>query len=151
ASVFPHSAPAQNYPDTHCTRGTTMFSCSRARRHPFRWLLPALLVALLLLGLAPAHAEQERVTTANYKQALKYSSNYLRQFGYDTAVVPTWIGKTDSFWYSFRTSQGTNYYRVDPKQGTKRPLFDRVKLATHLSELTQKPADPTQLPLTRVS
>src|SRR5262249_45573495 len=112
---------------------------------------PLFSVAVLFMHVPLARADAERVTTANYKQAFQYSNAYLRQFTYDMAVTPHWIGKSDSFWYSFRTSKGINYYRVNPKLATKEPLFDRVKLGTLLSELIQKPLEPTNLPLTRVS
>src|SRR5262249_38796050 len=98
-----------------------------------------------------ADPEPDRITHANYKQAYHYSPDFLRQFIYSMSVTPNWIGKTDAFWYSYRTSRGTDFWRVDPKTATKTPLFDRVKLATQLSELTQKPIDPVQLPLTRTS
>src|SRR2546426_71563 len=91
-----------------------------------------LLVTVLLLALGPAQA-QEKVTKANYKQAFKYSPTYLRQLTYDTSVIPNWIGKSDSFWYAFRTSKGTNYYRVDPKTASKKALFDKDKVAAQLS------------------
>lgn len=106
------------------------------------------LIAGPFAGLSRA---EQPLAVANYKQALKFNDAYLRQFTYDQAVTPNWIGKTETFWYSFRTSKGTNYYRVDPKQGKKEPLFDRVKLGSQLAELTQKPLDPTMLTLTRAS
>jgi dipeptidyl aminopeptidase/acylaminoacyl peptidase len=108
-------------------------------------------VALLIPALPLTAAESERVTHANYKQAFHYSSPFLRQFIYDTAVTPNWIGKTDSFWYAYRTSKGKTWWRVDPHQATKVPLFDHVKLATLLSEAVKKPLDAAQLPLVRVS
>jgi dipeptidyl aminopeptidase/acylaminoacyl peptidase len=110
-----------------------------------------MLLMVAFLGVSAAHADPERVTGANYKQAFKYSNTYLRQFVYDSSVKPNWIGKTDSFWYQYRTSNGTNYYRVNPRQATKEPLFDRVKLATLLSETIQKPLDPATLPLARMT
>src|SRR5262245_44427440 len=116
-----------------------------------RLLRPAVLGLVVVLLLPPARADQDRATRANYKLANQYSKAYVRQFVYDTAVTPHWIGKTDSFWYSFRTSQGTNYYRVNPKLKTKEPLFDRTKLGTLLSEVTHKPLDPSALPLTSLS
>ena len=88
-----------------------------------------LLFAAFFIVLTPAWAEPQPVTTANYKQAAKYSREYLRQFIYDTSVTPNWIGKTDVFWYSYRTSKGTNWWKVDPKQAAKTPLFDHVKMA----------------------
>lgn len=118
---------------------------------------PLVLFSLALtLGTYPARRgvaadERERVSTPNYQQAAQYSSQYVRQFLYDTQVTPHWIGKTDQFWYSFRTSQGTNYYRVNPRLKTKEPLFDRGKLGAALSEMVQKPLDPAQLPLERTA
>jgi dipeptidyl aminopeptidase/acylaminoacyl peptidase len=96
-------------------------------------------------------ADPQRVTGANYKQAYKYSNEFLRQFVYSTSVTPNWIGKTDAFWYEYRTSKGKQWYRVNPSAATKEPLFDRVKLAAQLSEQVKKPLDALQLPLTRVT
>ena len=95
---------------------------------------------------APPRAEQP-----NYEQAMKYSSEYLRQFVYDTQVAPHWVGKTDVFWYSYRTSAGRHWYRVTPKLALKEPLFDCSKLGAQLSEIVQKPLDCDQLPLMRES
>jgi dipeptidyl-peptidase 4 len=110
--------------------------------------VPGLLILSASSGGSTA-AEPERVTRANYKQAFHYSNTFLRQFVYDTSVTPHWIGRTDAFWYSYRTSKGTGYWRVDPRQAMKAPLFDHAKLGTLLSEATQKPLDAAQLPLTR--
>src|SRR5262245_59748767 len=123
----------------------------RNHRHWPRIFQSACVVALAMLGLAAVEDERQPVTTPNYRQAAQYSTQYLRQFMYDTSVSPHWIGKTDSFWYSYRTSAGTNWYRVHAKFGTKEPLFDRVKLAALLTEASQKPIDPAQLPLQRIS
>ena len=113
-------------------------------------LLAAALLVIVLAG-GPALAQLEPVHGANYPLAAKFSNSSLRQFVYDTAVTPYWIGKTDSFWYSFRTSAGTNYYRVNPKANSREPLFDQAKLAASLSELVQKPLESMQLPITRGS
>src|SRR6516225_953073 len=120
-------------------------------RVPFRGGMALALLLAIAASIRAADPEQDRLTHANYKQAFHYSSDFLRQFVYSTSVAPQWIGKTDGFWYSYRTSRGTDYWRVDPKSATKTPLFDRAKLATQLAELTQKPIDPVQLPLTRES
>jgi len=109
---------------------------------PICWLLP------IPTG---AGAELKPVTQANYKQAFHFSDSFLQQFVYDAALTPHWIGKTDSFWYSYRTSKGTNYWRVDPARRLKAPLFDQAKLAALLSETIHKPMDATQLPLARVT
>src|SRR5207249_9006825 len=48
-------------------------------------------------------------------------------------------------------SQGKQWYKVQPSQAKKEPLFDRVKLAAQLSEAVRKPLDPIFLPVTRGS
>jgi dipeptidyl aminopeptidase/acylaminoacyl peptidase len=88
---------------------------------------------------------------ANFKQAYKYSPEFLKKFSYSTSVTPNWIGKTDTFWYEYRTSKGHNFYRVNPQQATREPLFDNAKLAAQLSEMTRKPLDPSLLPVANVS
>jgi dipeptidyl aminopeptidase/acylaminoacyl peptidase len=120
----------------------------RPQNRPRRLL--AALLAVLVLQAVPYLGANERVTGANFKQAHKYSPEFLRPFVYSTAVVPNWIGKTDVFWYEYRTSRGKHFVRVNPQQGTRTPLFDRVKLATQLSEMMKKPLEPSLLPLTRV-
>jgi dipeptidyl aminopeptidase/acylaminoacyl peptidase len=120
--------------------------------------LLSLLVLLVLAGWSLPQAESQQQPTepqpvkgANFKQAYKYSNEFLRQFVYSTAVTPNWIGKTDSFWYQYTTSKGRQWYRVNPRDAVKEPLFDRVKLGAQLSEQVRKPLDPLQLPLSTVS
>jgi dipeptidyl-peptidase 4 len=115
-----------------------------------RRLLAVALFMLLAAGRS-ALADSEPVHGANYPLAAKFSNTNLRQFVYDTSVTPNWIGKTDSFWYSFRTSAGVNYYRVNPKTNSREPLFDQAKLAALLSEMVQKPLEATMLPITRAT
>jgi len=98
-----------------------------------------------------ALAQNLQVTEPNYKQAYKFDRSYLNQFSYSTSVTPKWIGKTDRFWYSFRTSKGKNWFVVDPTKKTKDPLFDHVILVMKLSELSRKPVDANKLPLDRES
>ncbi len=123
-----------------------------------KWLALSLLLgsAPFFATLATAAVAQEpstdlpRVVTPNFRQAEQYSSAYLRQFVYSTSVTPNWIDKTDEFWYSYKTSEGTRYWRVHPEKGTRLPLFDPVKLAAQLSQLTRQPVEPGQLNLTRL-
>ena len=96
----------------------------------------------LLLG-------QQDDQQANFAQAEHYSSSYLRQRTYSTSVQPNWIGKTDRFWYSYRTAAGTRYSIVDPIASTKHPLFDHERLAGQLSVELRKPIDALTLSLRR--
>ncbi len=121
--------------------------------------LPRLALSLLvtaILAFGPVAQAQPpvpmtRVSGANYKQANKYSEAFLKQFTYSTSLEPHWIGKSDSFWYEYRTSQGKQWYKVQPSQTKKEPLFDRATLAGQLSVEVRKPLDPLQLPLVRGS
>jgi dipeptidyl-peptidase 4 len=113
-----------------------------------------LLLSVLLTVASPTRVglaeEPQRVVTPNFRMAEQYSSNYLRQFVYSTSVTPNFIDKTDEFWYSYKTSEGTKYWRVNPDKGTRLPLFDHIKLAAQLSQLTRQPVEPGQLSLTRL-
>jgi dipeptidyl aminopeptidase/acylaminoacyl peptidase len=111
--------------------------------------LQGLALLLFVSALATARAEIQSPPRVNYKQARKFSAANLRPLTYDTAVLPNWIGNTDTFWYSFRTSKGTNYWRVDAAAGTRSELFDKEKLASQLAELSRKPIDSLSLPITR--
>ena len=112
-------------------------------------LLQGLAVASLFAALASAHGDVKDAPRTNYKQAAKYSARNLRPLSYDDSVFPNWIGKTDVFWYSFRSAHGTMYWRVDPAKKTKTPLFDREKLASQLGEIGRKPVDAAVLPIRR--
>ncbi|MGE4633124.1 MAG: hypothetical protein AAEJ47_08805, partial [Planctomycetota bacterium] len=93
---------------------------------------------------------KEIVVKPNFRQAQQYSPEYLRQRTYSSSVQPNWIGKTDQFWYSYRTSNGTDYYLVDPDARTRKPLFDHVQLAAALSQELRKPLEVHNLSLERV-
>lgn len=114
-----------------------------------RWFF-ALAALCFITGLS-AQEPLPKQTGANWNQASRFSSEFVRQFTYDNSVFPQWIGKTDNFWYQFRDSKGTHYWKVDPKAKLKVPLFDHAKLAWAISQDTQKPIDVQSLSLTRVT
>jgi dipeptidyl-peptidase 4 len=108
--------------------------------------------SIVMVGAQDSASAQQPANTPspNYQAADRFAPANLRPFLYDTAINPHWIGKTDHFWYSFRTSEGTNYYRVNPRNATKELLFDRDKLANQLSSMVQKPLEPALLPIERL-
>jgi dipeptidyl aminopeptidase/acylaminoacyl peptidase len=112
-------------------------------------LLALILAGSLMYGLVAG--AQTPPPSANWKQAHKYSDAFLKQATYSLSVEPQWLGKTDVFWYEYRTSKGKEWHKVTPDKAKKEPLFDRVKLAAQLSEEVRKPLDPLQLPVTRGS
>jgi dienelactone hydrolase len=125
-----------------------MSSISLAR--PLR-ILQGLAILSLVIALAPARGDVSPASRANYRQAEKYSKKKVDSITYSLSVTPNWIGKTDVFWYSYRTSKGTAFWRVDPAKKSKTELFNREKLAAQLAELSRKPAEANDLPLTRTS
>ena len=113
---------------------------------------PTPFLALVLFAAAPAFAaETEKVTGANYPLAAKFNSAFIYQHVQEATVVPTFIGKTDQFWYGVRTPNGTKYWRIDPTRKLREALFDAAKLAAQLSEAVQKPIDTDTLALSRVT
>lgn len=108
-------------------------------------ILLSVFVAICLSAMVPA--QQAAGTRPNFAQAERFSPGYLRQRTYSSSVDPKWIGETEQFWYSYRTAAGTVYYFVDPEAGTKRPLFDHVKIASQLSVEVKRPLDANNLSL----
>jgi dipeptidyl-peptidase-4 len=122
-----------------------------ARSSRTYWVSFAAPVFVVFAGFAELQAQQTpRTPSPNYQAADRFAPANLRPFLYDTAVNPHWIGKTDLFWYSYRTSDGTHYFKVNPRLGTKERLFDRDKLGNLLSSMVQKPLEPALLPIERL-
>jgi len=111
----------------------------------------ALAAMALLTVSAPARAQESRepqkVSRANYEQASRFSAKRMRQMVFSTRIRPNWFASSDKFWYSWRTSAGTNYYIVDPASGRKELIWDMEQLARQISEITRDPYDAQHLPL----
>ncbi|MBQ8022628.1 MAG: hypothetical protein IJ255_08100 [Bacteroidales bacterium] len=84
----------------------------------------------------------------NYELAERFSAKKVNQMVFSTQMTPNWFRDSDRFWYSWKTSDGTRYYVVDPAAGTKTEVFDMEKLAMQISEITRDPFDAQHLPLT---
>ena len=65
---------------------------------------------------------------------------------HSTSVSPHWLKKGNRFWYAYKTSEGSNYYLVDADKKSKKALFDNVKMAKWLTEITKDPYDAKHLP-----
>lgn len=108
-----------------------------------------LLVVLLLAGVA-GWSQQKAVTTANYELAARFSPKKVGKMVFSTSVAPKWFKNSDKFWYSYQTTQGTSYFVTDPATGTKKELFDNVKLAAQLTEIVKDPFDAQNIPITNL-
>ena len=82
----------------------------------------------------------------NYRQAAKYSPKNLAKMVHSTSVSPHWLKKGNRFWYSYKTSEGSNHYLVDVDKKSKKQLFDNVKMAKWLTQITKDPYDAQHLP-----
>lgn len=88
----------------------------------------------------------QETPTPNYRQAAKYSPKNLAKMVHSTSVSPHWLKKGNRFWYSYKTSEGSTYYLVDVDKKSKKQLFDNVKMAKWLTEITKDPYDAKHLP-----
>ncbi len=82
----------------------------------------------------------------DYRAAAKYSPKNLAKMVHSTSVRPHWLKKGNRFWYQYKTSEGSNYYLVDADKKSKKTLFDNVKMAKWLTEITKDPYDAKHLP-----
>jgi dipeptidyl aminopeptidase/acylaminoacyl peptidase len=89
---------------------------------------------------------QENTPEPNYRLAARYSGDQIGKMVHSTTVFPNWLKNGDRFWYQYKTSEGANYYIVDPVRRTKTKLFDPAKMAKWLTEITKDPYDAKHLP-----
>lgn len=101
-------------------------------------------LSALLLSFAGLHA-QTPVTKANYQLASRFSPRKLDKIVFSTSVDPHWLKKSERFWYTYETSNGKNWYIVDPVRGEKKLLFDNAKMASQLTAIVRDPMDAQHL------
>lgn len=99
------------------------------------------------VGTAAAAPAGKHVSTPNYALAERFTAKKVRNMVFSTRVTPEWFPSGEKFWYSWKTSEGTNYYIVDPKTGKKDEVFDLDKLAMELTEKVRDPFDARHIPL----
>ncbi len=84
---------------------------------------------------------------ADFKAAEKFrADNLIPKYG-DLAVNANWIGESDIFWYSFKTSSGKKYYYVNAATKSKQLMFGSKYMASELNRLTHHPYNDLDLPL----
>ncbi|MHB0754020.1 S9 family peptidase [Polaribacter sp. M15] len=104
------------------------------------------LLTLFFLGSFLTIKAQE-TPQPNYRQAARFSPTKMAKMVHSTAVRPNWLQKGNRFWYQYKTStEGAKYFIVDADKKTKKPLFDNVKMAKWLSEITKDPYEAKHLP-----
>lgn len=90
---------------------------------------------------------QEKVYPGNYELAARFSPEKIRKMVFSTSVSPHWLKKSDRFWYEYETSDGKNWYLVDPVRKSKTTLFDKDKLAMEITKIMKDPVDGQHLKL----
>jgi len=101
-------------------------------------------IVFLMLTTLYSFSQNERVE--NYNIAAKFSPKNLAKLVHSTSVEPHWLKNGDKFWYQYKTTDGSNYYLVDPYKKTKKKLFNNDKMAAWLTEITRDPYDAKHLP-----
>jgi dipeptidyl-peptidase-4 len=107
-------------------------------------------------GISESHTETMAETAAppslspNYSLEARFLPDVMSKLVFDLAVTPHWFSLSDRFWYSYKTTEGTKYYVVDPVKKTKTLLWDNAKVAAALSALTDFPYDAQNLPVKRL-
>ena len=100
---------------------------------------------LLLFFINPVFSQK-----ANFQLAEKFAPGKIKKMAGSTSVRPHWLHKSNKFWYSYKTSDGTNFYLVDPEKKQKRLLFDNLYMATELIKLLEKPFNEKNLPIKNI-
>lgn len=106
-----------------------------------------LILLFLVIPVLNLVAQTTPITKANYQLAERFSPEKMKKLVFSTSVSPNWLLNGDRFWYSYKTSDGTNFYIVDLVKKTKKPLFDNHKMARMLTLITKDPYDWQHLPV----
>lgn len=103
------------------------------------------IICALMLSFISLTAQE--TPTPNYDLASRFSPNKIAKMVHSTSVRPNWLQKGNRFWYQYKTStEGSKYYLVDADKKTRKPLFDNIKMAKWLSEITKDPYEAKHLP-----
>ena len=100
---------------------------------------------LFLLLLLPFFAMSQQ--KANYFLAARFSPKKLDKMIFSLSIDPHWLKLSNKFWYTYETSEGKQWYIVDPVKNEKKTMFNRDKLAAELTKIIKDPFDGQHLPI----
>ena len=110
-----------------------------------------LLILFLWTSSSMAQVQGHHPTSKpNYDLATKFAPYKIEGMLYSTSVNPQWIEGTENFWYEWKTSDGSTFYLVDSKAGTKKTIFDNDRIAAELTRITKDPWDGQHLPIRQI-
>ena len=99
-----------------------------------------------VLLFANLNGQNTPIANADYRMAEQFSPTKIKRMVFSTSVRPNWMRTGDKFWYSYKTSQGTDYYIVNLSSRSKKLMFDNDKMAAMLTLITKDPYDGQHLP-----
>lgn len=103
---------------------------------------------LLALSLLPAmQIAAQDVTLPEYDHARAWTPDKNEQMMFSYSIHPNYVKGSSRFWYAFKTSQGENWYMVDPAARSKQKLFDAAELAAQVSAQSAGNYTADQLPI----
>ena len=106
---------------------------------------------MLVLGLFIGEAAgQEPHTKGNYELAARFSPEKLKKMIFSISVDAHWLKRSDRFWYEYETTEGKNWYIVNPATKSKTSLFDKDKLAAEITKVVKDPFDGQHLDITNL-
>lgn len=111
------------------------------------------ILILILIGFCAVITYADELTPvkkANYKLAARFSPPRMKKMVFDTYVDAHWLKHSQRFWYSFETTDGKIFMLVDPEKKTKSPVFDNVRMAALLTEITKDPYEAKHLPIEEI-
>jgi dipeptidyl aminopeptidase/acylaminoacyl peptidase len=88
-------------------------------------------ILLFCLALFYPTIQFAQVSRSDYIRA--DSLEKFKDLVYHDLNAPTWIEKTNHFWYSIRTRQGKEYFLVDASKSQKKEAFDQKMLCDKLN------------------
>jgi dipeptidyl aminopeptidase/acylaminoacyl peptidase len=86
----------------------------------------------------------------SYARAEQFLTWNLLRRVYHDQVAPNWFRDSSRFWYRVHTRGGFQFITVDPRAGTRAPLFDNGRLAAALARAAGTAVDPENLPFESV-
>jgi dipeptidyl aminopeptidase/acylaminoacyl peptidase len=111
-----------------------------------------LMLLALTAGNVTVKADNREEARERNRLALaeRFTASKLSNMLFSTTVDPHWFKSGEKFWYSYKTSEGTRWYIVDPATRKRTELFNHDKLAAELTEIMKDPFIAAQLPITNL-
>jgi dipeptidyl aminopeptidase/acylaminoacyl peptidase len=105
------------------------------------------IATLLFLVTVIVNSKLSAQGTANdYERAMSLEKKFTGKVFYGN-VMPSWIGKTNFFWYENFTPEGKKYVLIDAKDKTRKEAFNTAKMAAALNKTTGDTIKSGDLPV----